>query len=210
MKKRRNKEEFEENQKSKLIKNQIEKKIECTIDDLPKVLLKYLCLFLDFNSFVSFTSTNKKNRSLFATLREGFLYLKKIGFERNKEIEQKIIKKMDFSLLKKENVLIYACLSDQISTDIIKYFIENKSDLNLKEKKQGNTPIHYALYNPKITLNIINALINFKANLNIKNNSGYSPIEFANSNYSLSKQIIESYGPKYNIKNLFNYLWVFS
>ena len=56
----------------------------------------------------------------------------------------------------KRNILHLLCMKKIIDIYYLKCFLMNKVDIKAKDL-YGNTPLHYACYNKKITLSILNA-----------------------------------------------------
>jgi ankyrin repeat protein len=67
----------------------------------------------------------------------------------------------------------YACMN--ASNDIIQYMVEENANLN-STSKFGNTPLHYAFLNNKLSTDTLCLLISKKANINEKNKIGESAL----------------------------------
>lgn len=64
------------------------------------------------------------------------------------------------------------------NTEIIKYLIQNKADLNAKDK-WGNTPLHLAVGVQNLPIEITELLLDAGAPVNAKNHEGDTPLHFA-------------------------------
>ena len=87
-----------------------------------------------------------------------------------------------------------ACNNNHI--DIIKFLVENKSDLNLANDFNSN-PLHLACENKSVvSLDIVKYLVENKVELNSKNDDNYTPLHSACENTKISIEIV-----KFLIKN---------
>ena len=77
--------------------------------------------------------------------------------------------------------------------DFVRYFLEKKSNVNMKNK-EGNTPLHLALYNKKKNKKIIDILMEYNPRLDIKNNKDEIPYDLFTDEmkvkYGIDKLII--------------------
>ena len=77
--------------------------------------------------------------------------------------------------------------------DFAEYFLEKKSNVNMKNK-EGNTPLHLALYNKKKNKKIIDILMEYNPRLDIKNNKDEIPYDLFTDEmkvkYGIDKLII--------------------
>lgn len=77
--------------------------------------------------------------------------------------------------------------------DFVRYFLEKKSNINMKNK-EGNTPLHLALYNKKKNKKIIDILMEYNPRLDIKNNKDEIPYDLFTDEmkvkYGIDKLII--------------------
>lgn len=177
---------------------------ECKIKEIPKVLIRYLSSFLDLKSLFRFSSTNKEYRNLFYDLRKGFIYLKEVGFDSDFKMKDKKKSKKEFLkevLLKKEISLLVnkiykstplqcACKDIDISFEMIKNFVDNKSDLN-SMNNSFQIPLHYACRNEKVSLEIVQYLVENKSNLNSEKYYNGNPLHHAIQNNTISVDIIK-------------------
>ena len=132
------------NEKKKINNTEDDKKKKSKFEELPKVLIIHLSSFFDFDSLVQFSSTNQKHKNLFSEFRKGLIYFKRINlvsrFEKKGSKTSKsnffkqVLLNKDFGMIVEEmrkfNALHFVCSSEEISLEILKYFFENKSDLN--------------------------------------------------------------------------------
>lgn len=197
MKKRLLEEFKEENEKSKSPKM----KAENMIDQLPKVLIKYLSHFFDFDTMLAFSSTNRKHRNTLLEIIKGYSYLNVIDFiseysENKKEfVKQKLMEKDLSSLIipkensdfRNENPLHFACQDQNISLEMLRFLVEYKCDLNLKNYRH-EIPIHKAIKNEKISFEIIKYLVENKSNINSKGNNGNFLLHKMKFNNSFKKE----------------------
>lgn len=79
---------------------------------------------------------------------------------------------IDQDLKKGSSILHFACKYN-LKT-IVDYQLYKNSDTNI-QNDNGDTPLHLALRNENIKLDIIKKLLDYKAKLNIKNNLGECP-----------------------------------
>ena len=154
------------------------------LDDLPKVLILFLSSFLDLDGFLNFSSTNQKYRSCFSEFRMIYSFLNQIGFIKKFESKDSLsnrkqklktdLSKKKFDQLRdeKKNTPLHCALKNSSSssslTEIIKYLVENKSDLN-STNSRFDTPLHLACYNQQIKDEMIQYLIENKGDLNSHN-----------------------------------------
>ena len=169
------------------------------IDDLPKFVLFHLISYFDFNSFVFFTSTNKKNRNLFPHLRQGFAKLKKMKFPKTEEMLNLILKTKDFSGILTPNICdtpIQHLLKNYEENDTaneilesIQFFVENKVDIH-HQNQCYDLALHLALCRPDNLPKVVNYLVENKSDLNCINNFRYTPLFLAILNHT-SLEIIK-------------------
>ena len=107
------------------------------ISDIPNVMIKYLSSFLDFESLLSLSSTNRKYRKLFSGMRKVYSFMNLSGFIASYQYNEEegipskkeyffteIFNKKDFSFIRdksKITPLHYACDSNDISIEMIKF-----------------------------------------------------------------------------------------
>ena len=75
----------------------------------------------------------------------------------------------------------YICENDNVNTEKIQLFVENKGDVNSLDRN-GSTPLHLACKNPYFHFDSIEILFQFNANPNIKDHNDESPIDIAKKN----------------------------
>ena len=189
------------------------------LDVLPKVLIKYLSLYLDIDSLINFSSINQKYKNIFIEFRNAFYFLNITGFLSNltpknqfrnrshfyflyrgeeirkkKENTKKLILNKEFVDLKDNSqmtTLHYALKSKKVSLEMIKFFIENKSDLNLRDE-YGYSALHFACRNENISPQIINNLLeNKKDLLDLENAYGETALHLLCKTSDLSLPLIE-------------------
>lgn len=69
--------------------------------------------------------------------------------------------------------------------------MEYKAEVDLKDN-YGNTPLSRAVFNSQGRGGIVKLLIKYNADINLKNKSGISPLDLANSiaNYNVKQYMI--------------------
>ena len=217
MKKRRNgKDGKNENEKNKIPK--MERK-ECSINDLPKVLIEFLGFFLDLDGLLYFSSTNQKHKRIFSEFRKTFRILKEIGFlfeyfedtNQQKTIQQKkeslkikLINKdiSDLIILFRPNEEIYEKFPlqklfecENISIETIKYLVENKCDLK-KTNEFNDSFLHLACENKEISIETIKYLVENKILIRSRGYNDNTPLHLACLNENISLETI-----KYLVEN---------
>ena len=114
-----------------------------------------------------------------------------LGFKNKEIIKQALIFK-DLSTVKnysKNNPLHLAVIQGS-SLTIMKYLIENKCKVNLKNA-EGYTPLHFACSNEKSEKRIINFFIENKADTNSKNEFNNTPLHYACYNTNIELEILQ-------------------
>jgi hypothetical protein len=160
------------------------KKKRCGINiiDFPKMLIIYLSNFLQLESILHFSSTNKKFQEIFSEFRVIWKDLKELGFlsnyfsknEDNEERKSKlkeIIWKKNFKELEDRSgntPLFYHCEKEIITFDKIKFYIENKSNLDYPIKRKS--PLNLLCKNKNVTLKIVKYMVENKAEITVKEN----------------------------------------
>src|ERR1700761_1548675 len=73
-----------------------------------------------------------------------------------------------------------ACLEKSVSLEKILNLVENQNyDVNLLDNYDNNSPLHMALLNPNMKLNIVEYLVEKKSNINQKNNKKRIPLLYS-------------------------------
>ena len=175
--------------KKKKKKKKMEKKNE--FDVLPRVLIEYISLFLDFNSIIRFSCADKRLKEIMQKRISPIKLLNQLGFQNKEENRKNLLKKdlttlideiknnpihsvcYDAKNLKHELVLLgdfsfykSSCLERidveyQIELSHIVFLVENKCDLSLPNKLL-NTPLLYASENQNITFEILKYFVDMK------------------------------------------------
>ena len=121
-----------------------------SLNDLPPVIVKYMGQsFFDIKTILIFSSINKKYKTIFSDLREIYLLLVKSKFYQKfrstvplkldkNEFYEKILIKKEFDKLG-SSIMLFSCGKNDFDFEIVKYFIDNKCDLNSRDS-YGNTP----------------------------------------------------------------------
>ena len=84
--------------------------------------------------------------------------------------------------IKGNTPLHMVCGNKNISFEIIKYLVENKSNMNSKNCSDGETPLHIACKNENISLEIIECLVENKSDLNLSESSFENALHIARKN----------------------------
>ena len=162
---------------SSIEKYKIKKEINSPINDLPKALIRYLSSFFDLSSLINFSATNQKHRNLFLEMRKVYSFLNKNYFFYSPNNEMKISKNQIFQILfnkkyeilkdyKDDSPLHYAAIFSSLG--MLKYFLENKIEVNSKGGKLNSTPLHYVCYPGSFSLKMVKHLVENKADVNMK------------------------------------------
>ena len=191
-------------EKRKLVKKTqpFNMKNENNINKLPKVLIRYISNFTDFDSLINLSSVNQIYRNIFLELRKVFCFLKDINFikffrktEKNIFLKMNALKQFlvekNYSKMRDvygDNPLHYAC--NNLSVEMIKYFVENKTDINSKNFNDV-TPLHYICKHKSASLENIKYFIENKAELNNKNISDNTPLHYACNNKNISLDLVQ-------------------
>ena len=136
-----------------------------SFSDLPKFVLIHLCSYLDIKSNAIISLTNKKFYNTFSQMRELFKLIKLYSpqlLTQELPPTSQMIKKLN---KQKISLLNFAFKSQTISTEMIKFLVENKSDLNLTNEHK-NTALHLACQNKFISMETIKILVENKSNMN--------------------------------------------
>ena len=178
------------------------------IEDLPKALILFLSHFFDLDSLVNFSSTNQRYKAYFSEFKKIYSFSRNNNFFKYFEKKTNLSTKKQFlknALLKKEfgilldvyenTLLHYASQYDSPPFEIVKYLIENKIDVNSKNKF-NDISLHCAFENKNISFEIIKYLIENKSKINLNNSSRCTPLHYACKNKNISIEII-----KYLIEN---------
>jgi ankyrin repeat protein len=71
------------------------------------------------------------------------------------------------SFKKGNTPLLSVSQNEKANLDIVKILIDNKASINIKDKEEGNTPLHNAVQNENIDL--ISFLLSRGSDINLKN-----------------------------------------
>ena len=171
-----------------------------SLNQLPKVLLKYLSSFFDIKSFACFSLTNKKHQLLFSHIPKIFGLIRR-GFPNTEKYQQ--IQFYTNEKIENNYTLLQICLlENKIENEMIKYLIDNKSDLNSKTKDKifvgfysyidyENTPLHLACKNPSVSFETVKYMIDCRYNLGATNYKNRNPLHLACKKINISPQIIK-------------------
>ena len=84
---------------------------------------------------------------------------------------------------------------------MVKYFVENKTDLESKTKNQDN-PLHLVCENKNVTLEIIKYLAIKGGDMNDRNNARKTPLSISSKNVSLVKKVKKKFGEKKSVEEV--------
>jgi ankyrin repeat protein len=182
------------------------------LDCLPNVLIKYLSSFLDLDSLLRFSSVNQKCRNIFLQIRKGLKYFKEMSFvffngakNLNKNDLQDILVNKKFSSLKDvlgNGPLHIAALNS--SLEMIKYFFENKCEINLRNNS-GETALHQLCKNNyQIPIESIEFLVENKCAINSRTTNNTTPFHFACKNKHFNVEILNFFVDNFSNLNSSN------
>ena len=133
-----------------------------SFNNLPKFVFIHLCSYFDLKSHATFSLVNRSYYNRFLHLRELYKILLQKSIEKpSLKLDECISKIINQSQTESNPILHLACQNEKISTEMVKYLIENKSDLNLKVKYDF-TPIHYVCKNKNISIELIKCSLKTK------------------------------------------------
>jgi len=109
----------------------------------------------------------------------------------NKKVKILIEKNIDLNVQDKNGFSALHFAAQEYQLDIVNLLLEEKVLVDLQDK-HGNTPLNNAVFYSRGRGEIIRSLLRNGADRNIKNNSGVSPLDLANtiSNYDIKQFFI--------------------
>ena len=120
------------------------------VSELPKFVLLHLCSFFDLRSFATFSLTSKKSYHNFSHIRNLFKIMKQYHPKLADITISQILKQTQNEF---NSILHLACQNKYISIELIKYLVENKSDLNSLNGSKA-TPLHFCTQNENVSIEI--------------------------------------------------------
>lgn len=63
--------------------------------------------------------------------------------------------------------------------ELFKLFLERGADVNIRDKSNGETPLHKAILNRSVKLMMVELLLEHKAEINLSNHAGDTPLHYA-------------------------------
>ena len=124
----------------------------------------------------------------------GVEILEELGFNNKKyKTKEKLMKKnlSDVRDKYKNTPLHHAVMNQNNAIGIIKYLVNNKSDLK-SVNNEKNTALHLACKNKNLSEEIVKYLIEKKSDLNSRDKSNNTPLHLACRNKSITAEIIEN------------------
>ena len=127
---------------------------------------------------------NKTNFIHFLSSNEG-----SVNYEM---IKSSIEMKADVNALCDKKTALYLVSSDQkLEVNLIKLFIDHKSEVNLLNGPKNRIALHEACLNEKVNLEILNLLIEKKSNVNLKDSDLNLPIHLLSKNEKITPLMLD-------------------
>ena len=108
-------------------------------------------------------------------------------------IQEIILQKKFFELKNDQKESPIQCIFARnfISFEMVKYFVENKADLNEKHKKKNSTTLHLASNNSEVTPEILRFLIENKSDPKLVDSELNTPLHYACKNWNISTERLD-------------------